>query len=68
MGAACVAMRKSEVDRLGITYDEDVCDEFVGYGFGRVKALGRFKTTVIIDKVNAYVPISVVPDDWRLPC
>lgn len=63
MGAACVAMRKSEVDRLGITYDGDVCDEFVGYGFGRVKALGCFKTTVIIDGVNAYVPISVLSDD-----
>lgn len=63
MGAACVAMRKSEVERLNIGYDGNVCDEFVGYGFGRVKALGSFKTTVIIDGVNAYVPISVVPDE-----
>jgi len=51
IGASCVALKKSEVDRLKITYDTDVCDEFIGYGFGRVKTLGRFKTQVCIDGV-----------------
>lgn len=63
MGAACVAMRKSEADRLNISYDDSARDEFVGYGFGRVSSLGRFKTTIIIDKVSAYVTVNVVPDD-----
>jgi len=63
MGAACVAMRKSEADRLKINYDDTTREEFVGYGFGRVSSLGRFKTTLIIDKVSAYVTINVVPDD-----
>lgn len=63
LGAACVAMRKSEVDRLKINYDDSTRDEFVGYGFGRVNSLGRFKTTIIIDKVSAYVTVNVVPDD-----
>ncbi|KAL4113911.1 hypothetical protein QTP88_017465 [Uroleucon formosanum] len=63
MGAACIAMRKSEADRLKINYDDTTREEFVGYGFGRVSSLGRFKTTLIIDKVSAYVTINVVPDD-----
>lgn len=63
MGAACVAMRKSEVDRLGIIYDRDICEEFVGYGFGKVKAIGCFKITIIIDRVSAYVPVKVIPDE-----
>jgi len=63
MGAACVAMRKSEADRLKINYDDTTREEFVGYGFGRVSSLGRFKTSLIIDKVSAYVTINVVPDD-----
>lgn len=63
MGASCVAMRKSEVDRLKISYDATVCDEFIGYGFGRVKTLGRFETNVSIDGASAYVIVNVVPDD-----
>jgi len=52
-------MRKLEVDRLKIDYDDSTRDEFVGNGFGRVS----FKTTIIIDKVSAYVTVNVVPDD-----
>lgn len=63
MGAACVSMRKSEVDRLQINYDDSTRDEFVGYGFGQVNSLGRFKTAIIVNKVNAYVTVNVVPDD-----
>lgn len=65
MGVACVAMRKSEVERLNILYDGNVCDENVGYGFKRVMPLGSLKTTIIIDGVNAYVPITVVPDELQ---
>jgi len=63
MGASCVAMKKSEVDRLSIMYDEKIHDEFIGYGFGRVKALGRFETNINIDGVSACVSVNVVPDD-----
>lgn len=63
MGASCVAMRQSEVDRLQITYDATACDEFIGYGFGRVKTLGRFETSISIDGASAHVVINVVPND-----
>jgi len=63
MGASCVAMKESEVNKLKITYDAEVCDEFIGYGFGRVKTLGRFETVISIDGVSACVMVNVVPDD-----
>ncbi|KAL4119467.1 hypothetical protein QTP88_012274 [Uroleucon formosanum] len=63
MRASCVAMKESEVNKLKITYDAEVCDEFIGYGFGRVKTLGRFETVISIDGVSACVMINVVPDD-----
>jgi hypothetical protein len=62
-GASCVAMKKSEVDRLSIVYDEKIHDEFIGYGFGRVKALGRFELNISIDCVSACVSVNVVPND-----
>lgn len=65
MGASCVAMKKSEVDRLEFEYDETIRDEFIGYGFGRVKSLGRFETDMNIDGVCAHVTINVVPDETQ---
>lgn len=46
MGALCAAIKKSEVDRLNILYDDEVHDEFIGYGFGHMKALGRFENEI----------------------
>lgn len=63
MGTSCIAIKKSEVDRLKIKYDGNIHDEFIGYGFGRVKALGRFEINISIDGVSACVLINVVPDD-----
>jgi len=64
MGASCAVMKKSEVDRLNIVYDDEVHDEFIGYGFGHVKVLGRFENEICIDGISAsYVLINVVPDD-----
>lgn len=58
-------MRNWEVDRLQMNYDDVIRDEFVGYGFGRVNSLGRFKTAIVADEVNAYVTVNIVPDDIR---
>lgn len=40
IGASCVAIRKIEVGQLKMSYDNKIYEEFIGYGFGHVKALG----------------------------
>lgn len=43
----------------------EINDEFVGYGFGHVRTLGRFEANMNINGVITKVPINVVSNEMQ---